>query len=188
MVEAQQRPLPKLQASFRLIGMKKTSKFEKAELKLSHQAQKTAERQAGIPALERLSEAITQYIEWHAFAYWARLIAETEGSVSSGLAQILEQRCPGFLASAAEYVKRHPKEPEFLWLRLLSWIDDKIFAFAHAEGWSDALSYYAARDPRMDKPFAYWQECDDACKNGRPTVLPKFADWRRRALFGLERA
>ncbi len=162
--------------------MKKRSKFEQAKSKLSRQAQRIAQGQARIPAPERLSEAITDYVEWHAFAYWTRLISETEGSVSAGLQQILEERCPGFLASAAENAKRRPKEPEFLWLRLISWIDDQIFAFAKAEGWFDTLSYYAARDPRMDKLFAYWQECDMTWKDRRPAVLPAFADWRGDAI------
>lgn len=158
--------------------MKKRSKFEQAEWKLAQQAQQIAERQARIPTPERLSEAITQYIEWHAFAYWARLIDETQSCGSGGLYQILEERCPGFLASAAEHAERHPEEPEFLWLRLISWIDDRIFGFAKAEGWLDALSYYAVRDPRMDKLFAYWQQCDNAWKDERIAILPEFEQWR----------
>lgn len=158
--------------------MNKRSKFEQAESKISRQAKRITERQSRIPAPERLSEAITEYIQWHAFAYWARLIYETEG-VSVRLHWILEQRCPGFVASAAEYTRKHPREPEFLWLRLISWIDDEIFAFAKIEGWSDALSYYAAHDPRMDKLFAYWQTCDVAGKDGRPAKLPDFEEWRR---------
>jgi hypothetical protein len=84
--------------------------------------------------------------------------------------------------SAAEYAKKHPNEPEFLWLRLIAWIDDQIFAFVKTEGWSDALSFYAARDPRMDKVFAYWQECDVIWKHERPAVLPGFEDWRSRTI------
>ena len=161
-----------------LVKMKERSKFERAESKLSRQAQRVAEQQARVPSPERLGEAITHYIEWHAFAYWARLIRETEGIISADLRRILEERCPGFLMSAAEYAKKHPKEPEFLWLRLVAWVDDHIFALAKTEGWSDALSYYAARDPRMDKLFAYWEECDVTWKDERPAVLPRFEEWR----------
>jgi hypothetical protein len=165
-----------------LVKMKERSKFERAESKLSRQAQRVAEQQARVPAPDRLSEAITQYIEWHAFAYWARLIRETESIISDPLRQTLEQRCPGFLMFAAEYAKKHPKEPEFLWLRLIAWIDDQIFAFAKTEGWSDALSYFAARDQRMDKIFAYWQECDVTWKDERPAVLPRFEEWCGRTM------
>src|SRR5690349_2998206 len=90
--------LPCASGLFRLIRMTKTSKFEQAKSKLSRQSQGVAERQARIPASKRLSEAITEYIEWHALAYWARLIAETEGSDSASLHRVLEERCPGFLA------------------------------------------------------------------------------------------
>jgi hypothetical protein len=43
---------------------------------------------------------------------------------------VLEQRCPGFLQYADNYRRAHPKEREFLWLRLISWIDDEVFSFA----------------------------------------------------------
>jgi hypothetical protein len=165
--------------------MKKRSKLEQAESRLSRQAQRIAERQARIPSPERLSEAITYYIEWHAFAYWARLVDETQGPLCPGFHQILEERSPGFLASAAEHAKKHPNEPKFLWLRLITWVDNQIFGFAKMEGWSDALSYYAARDPRMDKVFAYWQECDVSWKEERPAVLPDFEQWRGRALTAI---
>jgi hypothetical protein len=162
--------------------MKKRSKFAKAESKLSRQVQQIAERQARIPAPECLSEAITSYIEWHAFAYWVRLISETETSAGNQLSQALEKKCSGFLASVAEYTSKHPKEPEFLWLRLLSWIDEEVFAFSQTEGWSDALSYYAARDPRMDKLLAYWQECEVTWKDKTTCVLPDYEEWRSRAI------
>ena len=161
--------------------MKKRSKFEQAKSKLSRQSQGIAERQARIPAAARLNEAITEYIDWYAFAYWARLIAETEGADSATLHRRLEERCPEFLAFAAEHARKHPHEPEFLWLRLISWIDERTFSFAKAEGWFDALSYYAARDPRMDKVFVHWQECDMAWKS-RKLALPDFTAWRSNAI------
>jgi hypothetical protein len=64
----------------------------------------------------------------------------------------------------------------------IAWIDGRIFDFAKTEGWSDALSYYAVRDPRMGKLFARWQRCDVAWRTAGPTVLPDFAEWRRAAL------
>ena len=69
----------------------------------------------------------------------------------------LGQRCPGFFQCAEDYRRAHLKEREFLWLRLISWIDDKIFSLAKAEGWPHELGYFAARDPRLDRVRAYCQ-------------------------------
>jgi len=95
---------------------------------------------------------------------------------------LLEQRCPGFLDSAEDYRRAHPKEREFLWLRLISWIDDKIFGFAKAEGWPHALGYFAARDPRLDRVRAYWMLCDEDRTLNCRSRLTDLADWRRAAL------
>lgn len=40
---------------------------------------------------------------------------------------------------------------------LISWIDDKIFSFAKAEGGPHGPGYFAARDPRVDRVHAYCQ-------------------------------
>jgi hypothetical protein len=105
-----------------------------------------------------------------------------EGGVSADMTILLDGRCPGFLDDAAAYRRAHPSEREFLWLRLISWIDRAIFGFAQAEGWLHALGYYATRDPRMDQVTAYWVRCDEDWKRQPPRVLPTFDQWRQAAL------
>ncbi|MCW5979739.1 MAG: hypothetical protein KIT09_16790 [Bryobacteraceae bacterium] len=39
---------------------------------------------------------VKEYIEWEAFAFWARLVVETAGEVPAYLVSVLDQRCPGF--------------------------------------------------------------------------------------------
>ena len=148
----------------------KQTRFQKAELVLAKRSQRLAEFQRQSVTPERLAETITEYIEWRAFAYWVRSIVETEGYVSTTMKASLEARCPGFLASA-----RAPHEgPASLWLRLTSWIDEHIFAYAKAEGWSHALGYYAVRDPRCDQIENYWLHCDNAWKRSRPDCFSDF--------------
>jgi hypothetical protein len=171
--------------------MRKTSQLREAEAALGEKSRRLAEAQLKNVDAGRLAQTITDYIEWRTFAYWVRLVVETDGSISSEIRDILEQRCPGFLKSAEDYRRAHPQEREFLWLRLISWIDDEVFSFAKAEGWQHALGYFAARDPRLDRVRAYWSLCDDnrtrnragRLTNGRVFfAASNFDEWQRAAL------
>ncbi len=155
--------------------------YRDAEMALARKSQKLAESQLGFTNPERLAAAVTQYVEWRSFAFWVRLIVEIEGGVSPTLKTLLDDRCPGFLDDAAAYRRAHPRDREFLWLRLISWIDREKFGFAQAEGWLHALGYYATRDQRMDRVTDYWLRCDDDWKRERPPVLPNFEQWRQAA-------
>jgi hypothetical protein len=161
--------------------MKKTL-YNEAEAALAGKAKNLAESQLRFTNPERLAAAINDYIEWRAFAFWVRLIVETEGAVSPDMRRLLDVRCPGFLDDAETYHRAHPRERKFLWLRLISWLDRETFGFAQAEGWLHALGYYATRDPRMDKVADYWLQCDERWKQDRPAVLPSFEQWRQAAL------
>jgi hypothetical protein len=161
--------------------MKKTL-YSYAETALARKSKKLAESQLRFTTPDRLAATITDYIEWRAFAFWVRLIVETEGGVSQDMKALLDERCPGFLDDADAYRRAHPREREFLWLRLTSWLDRETFGFAQVEGWLHALGYYATRDPRMDKVTDYWLQCDERWKRERPSALPAFEQWRRAAL------
>ena len=162
--------------------MRKTSQLREAEAALGAKSQRLAEAQLKHVGAARLAQTITDYIEWRTFAYWVRLVVETEGCVSAEMKTLLEQRCPGFLQCAENYRRAHPKEREFLWLRLISWIDDNIFGFAKDEGWPHALGYFAARDPRLDGVRAYWLLCDEDRNRNCKSRLTDLAEWRRAAL------
>jgi hypothetical protein len=161
---------------------RKTAQLREAEAVLGAKSQRTAEAQLKHVDAERLAQTLTDYIEWRTFAYWVRLLVEADGCVSGEVKGILEQRCPGFLQYAENYRRTHPNEREFLWLRLISWIDDKVFGFAKTEGWQHALGYYAARDPRLDCVRAYWSLCDQDRAHNRRERLPALEEWRRAAL------
>ena len=163
-----------------IAGMKKTL-YNQAEAALARKSEKLAKSQLRFTNPDRLAATITDYIESRAFAFWVRLIVETEGGVSLDMKALLDERCPGFLDDVEAYRRAHPREREFLWLRLISWLDRETFGFAQAEGWLHALGYYATRDPRMDKVADYWLQCDDRWKQNRPPVLPTFDQWRQAA-------
>jgi hypothetical protein len=108
-------------------------------------------------------------------------VVEFEDSISTRIQAILDERCPGFLADLAAYRESHRDEREFVWLRLIEWIDHNIFESANAEGWRHALGFYAARDPRLDRVRAYWLQCDEAWKRQALGELPSLDDWRKAA-------
>jgi hypothetical protein len=162
--------------------MRKTSQLREAKAALGAKSQRLAEAQLKHVDAERLAQTITDYIEWRTFAYWVRLVVETDGCVSPEIREMLEHRCPGFLSYAEDYRREHPSERDFLWLRLISWIDDEIFAFARVEGWPHALGYFAARDPRLDRVRAYWLLCNEERTRNRGSRLTDLAEWRRAAL------
>ena len=161
--------------------MRKTSQLREAEAALGAKSQRLAEAQLKNVDSDRLAQTITDYIDWRTFAYWVRLVVETEGRISAKMSAILEQRCPGFLQCAENYRRTHPKEREFLWLSLISWIDDEVFSFAKAEGWQHALGYFATRDPRLDRVRSYWLVCDEERIHHRRSRLKDLDAWRRAA-------
>jgi hypothetical protein len=165
--------------------MRKATQLREAEDALHEKSRQTAEAQLKLVSADRLAATITDYIEWRAFAYWVRLIVDTEGGVSTEMTTLLESRCPGFLKCAEDYRRVHPNEREFLWLRLITWIE--IFSFAKTEGWPHALGYFAARDSRLDRIRAYWHACDDRWKQDPPIPLPDLAHWRQAALATFRR-
>ena len=162
-------------------GMKKTL-YSQAEAALARKSEELAKSQLRFTNPNRLAAAITDYIEWRSFAFWVRLIVEIEGGVSQDMKALLDERCPGFLDHAEVYRRAHPREREFLWLRLIAWLDRETFGFVQAEGWLHALGYYATRDPRMDQITDYWFRCDEQWKRYRPPVSPPFEQWRQAAL------
>jgi hypothetical protein len=159
--------------------MKHSVDIHMAERRLERWSRTLAEQEAKVVAPDRLTRAISEYVQWRAFSYWVRLIVDSEGGVTETMHALLDRKCPGFLAYAANYQQRNPREREFLWLRLIEWIDNEIFRFAAEGGWSHALGFYAARDPGLDQVRKYWAECDDTWKARPPAAAPTYEEWRR---------
>ena len=161
--------------------MKSSTRQREAEIALGTRSRHQAEAERKLVEPARLDSAITEFIEWRTFAYWVRLVVEIEGGISTKMQALLDERCRGFTASLAAHGKSHPNEREFLWLRLIEWIDNTIFESACTEGWRHALGFYATRDPRLDRVRQYWLHCDDAWKAKPPAQLPSLHDWRQAA-------
>jgi len=126
---------------------------------------------------DRFRKAYEEYIRWQAFALWARVVVESEGSAPSWLKAILQKRCPGFAEEGAR-----SEEPELLGLQLLPWVHNQVFGFAKEEGWLDALVFYGFRDIRSQGYWGYWEHCETEWRKRRPTPFPTFVRWRHSAL------
>ena len=155
----------------------KTEKFSKLETKVRDISARRAYRQLmSVPWL-RFHAAYEKYMRWHGFALWVRAVVESEGTIPSWLAAVLQKRCPGFNKEAARSNKARR-----LGFQLLSWVHNQPFAFVKKEGWLDALIFYGFRDARAQGSWEYWEHCESEWRRRRPASFPSFPQWRRSAL------
>lgn len=128
---------------------------------------------------KRLAEAVSRYIDWEAFAYWARPALEHKPPIVDDVARELELRCPGFVEfSAMEGTAEKGLSRD--WNRLMFWIE-QFFQDAKAEGWYDAIVSSARIHPRAIRTVEYADHCDGVWQGELPTPYPSFDTWRRDA-------
>ena len=144
---------------------------------LRRAAHERAEDQARRIPWQRLYEVRNQFIDWQEFSLWTRSILEIEAGIPDWLAEILNDRCPGFVQAQEELTPR-PANDRPLSLRLEDWIDDHVFGFAKHEGWFNAITYYAMRDPRYQRAEVCWSECVESWKRVKPIRYPSVEDWK----------
>ena len=124
----------------------------------------------------RLTDAVSRYIDWEAFAYWARPALEGEFVVDE-VADELTARCPGFLELNARERTRDGELPKD-WQRLMFWIRDNFFQEAKTEGWYNAIVISAGIHPRAIRTMEYADHCDDLWNGNLPIPYPPFEVWR----------
>lgn len=127
------------------------------------------------------AELVTQYIEWEAFAFWARLIVGREVTLPEDLGAIIEQRCPGFLAHIRNEKQTRMGYSTWLWRQLLAWIETHILADATGASLPEAVRDAARRHLRSQRVTAYWAECDFRWQKQLPHRYPQFEEWLQHA-------
>jgi hypothetical protein len=136
----------------------KLTPMRNTAVQLQRLARERADEQARRIPWQRLLDTRTQYIDWQEFYLWARSILEVEEQTPDWLVDILKERCPGFLEHDKTLTAKAAKEKP-LALRPEDWIDEYVFGFAKNEGWFNAITYYAVRDPRYQRAEVCWSEC-----------------------------
>lgn len=128
----------------------------------------------------QLAEAVSRYIDWEAFAYWARPALDEKESLVDEVARELRARCPGFIEFNATERNRDGELPHN-WERLMRWIGEHFFQQAEAEGWYDAVVLSARIHPRAIRTMEYADHCDDCWSDRLPVPYPSFESWRNDA-------
>jgi hypothetical protein len=129
---------------------------------------------------ERLAQAVSQFIEWEAFAYWVRLPLEAGTCLPSELARELNSRCPGFVEFNTKERLADRRIPQD-WQRLMFWIGHHFFQEAKTEGWYDAILISVRNHPRAVRTMEYCNHCEQVWESELPTPYPSFEAWRRDA-------
>jgi hypothetical protein len=138
-------------------------------------------RRAGVAASrvspDRLKQAVAEYIEWEAFAFWVRSVVAAERRIPAAVASRLEEKCPGILDS----IPASSGDGSQLWLHLIRWIEDQIFGAAKGEGWLEAVRFFARGSLRAERTADYRAHCELRWSRQRPAAYPDFEEWRRAA-------
>lgn len=146
-------------------------------VQLQRLARERADEQARRIPWRRLVDIRNQYVGWQEFYLWARSILEVEDQIPDWLVDILKERCPAFLERDKTLTSKAMKEKP-LALRLEDWIDEHIFGFAKNEGWFNAITYYAVRDPRYQRAEVCWSGCVEKWRRAKPIRYPSFEEWK----------
>ncbi|MGB9257706.1 MAG: hypothetical protein WCC25_22920, partial [Candidatus Korobacteraceae bacterium] len=155
----------------------KSQSVRDSTTRLRRAARERADDEARRIPWQRLLDARNEYIDWQEFNLCVRSILEVENRIPNGLVEILDDRVPGFLESEKQLTPQAAKGRP-LPLRLEDWIDNHIFGFAKQEGWFNAISYYAIRDPRYQRAEVCWSECTEKWKKAKPIQYPSFEEWK----------
>jgi hypothetical protein len=129
-----------------------------------------------------LRSAVTRYLEWEVFAYWARTALEAGPPLPVSVEREVSRRCSGFLQRDATTRANNPhEEPHCRFNRIIDWIEDHEFAGAKKRGWFDVLVYQTRLHPRHARVIDYWHDWEARWTNERCNRYPSFSHWQRSA-------
>jgi hypothetical protein len=126
----------------------------------------------------QLAESAAAFAEWHLIILWVRVITETAEQLPQIVRSALQSRCPGFLESQS----REQKDVLPVWKSLEEWGTAHQFATASAEGWFDALMYYAYKDLRTEQTWTTWERTKADWRQAMPVKWPTLEQWTSEVL------
>ena len=126
----------------------------------------------------QLAEGAAAFAEWHMIILWVRIITETTEQLPEIVRSVLQSRCPGFLDSRS----REQKDNLPIWKSLEEWVTAQCFARARADGWFDALMYYAYKDLRTEQAWTTWERTKADWRHTAPVGWPTLEQWTSEVL------
>ena len=138
-----------------------------------HDSKQKALQAALVVPWQQLAEGASTFVEWHMIILWVRVISETAEQLPQIVRSELQSRCPGFL----EIQSREQKDNLSVWKSLEDWVTAHRFAAAKAEGWFDAMMYYAYRDLRTEQAWTTWERTKADWRHAAPARWPTLEQW-----------
>jgi hypothetical protein len=126
----------------------------------------------------QLADGAAAFAEWHMIILWVRVITETAEQLPQIVRSALQSRCPGFL----ECQSREQEDSLPVWKSLEEWVTAHCFARASAEGWFDALMYYAYKDLRTEQAWTTWERTKADLRQTAPVRWPTLQQWTSEVL------
>jgi hypothetical protein len=147
-------------------------------LNLRRDRKQAALRGALLVPWQQLADGAAAFAEWHLIILWVRAITETAEQLPQIVRVALQSRCPGFLESQS----REQKDSLPVWKSLEEWVTAHQFATASAEGWFDALMYYAYKDLRTEQAWTTWERTKADWRQVTPVKWPTLEQWTSEVL------
>ena len=126
----------------------------------------------------QLADGAAAFAEWHVIILWVRAITEAAEQLPQIVRAALQSRCPGFLESQS----RKQRDSLPVWRSLEEWVTAHQFATARAEGWFDALMYYAYKDLRTEQAWTTWERTKADWHQTAPVSWPTLEHWTSEVL------
>jgi hypothetical protein len=142
-------------------------------INIRRQSKQKALQEALLVPWRQLAESAMAFAEWHMLLLWVRAIIEAADQIPEVVRSVLQSRCPGFL----QFQNRERKDNLPLWKALEEWVVEHFFANARAEGWFDALMYYAYKDLRTEQAWTLWERTKAVWRDSPPPKWPTLKEW-----------
>ncbi len=126
----------------------------------------------------QLAESASAFVEWHTIILWVRVITETAEQLPQIVRSELQSRCPEFLEDQGW----DKKDSLPVWKNLEEWVTAHRFGTARAEGWFDAMMYYAYKDLRTEQAWTTWERTKADWRQAAPVRWPTLEQWTSEVL------
>jgi len=131
---------------------------------------------------ERLSQAVSRYLDLEALSHWAQLASDHCSELPDEVVAELNHRYPGFLGTCSQDRKRDSGTLPAAFEQLLNWGIEHCFHDAKAEGWFDAVLLQAHNHARAIRTSEYAEHCRELWMSAKgPDPFPPFEQWRHDA-------